>query len=541
MQKCFAGLLVLTTFTSSVPLVAQEKVDLSVVNRIKNEAFQNSKVMDSAFYLTDVYGPRLTGSNGLKAAAEWATKTMNQWGLSGAKMEPWGSEFGRGWNCTRFSAMMKEPEFQPIIGVARPWSPGTNGPVSGQAILATINTAADFDKYKGKLKGKMVLVTAPRMSEMQLTALGHRYTEAELEVEATAPDPVLRGAMAYPGLAPGASRVQPGGPGGRAAMMAFRNQLNKFLVDEGAAVVISASAGTDGGTVFSSAAGSQDPTAQLPPPSVTISNEHYNRITRLIEKEVPVTLEFDIAAKFTDPTPPFNVVAEIPGTNPEKGIVMVGAHLDSWSFGTGATDNAAGSAVAMEVMRILKTLDLKMQRTVRIGLWTGEEQGLLGSRAYVKEHFADPADMKLKPEHAKLSGYFNLDNGTGKIRGVYLQGNDMMRPVFEAWLAPFKDMGVNTITIRNTSGTDHLSFDGVGLPGFQFIQDPDEYMTRTHHSNMDLYDRLQSGDLMQASAVIAAMVYNTAVRDEQLPRKPLPKPVPSRGEGGRPAAAKAGN
>jgi len=314
-------------------------------------------------------------------------------------------------------------------------------------------------------------------------------------------------------------------------MIRFRSQLNKFLVDEGVAVVVTAGTGTDGGTVFATAAGSQDPTQPLPPPSVAITNEHYNRIARLMEKNVPVTLEFDIGAKILEPVEPFNVIGEIPGTNPEKGIVMVGAHLDSWTGGTGATDNAAGSAVALEAMRILKALDLKMTRTVRIGLWTGEEQGLLGSRAYVKQHFADPADMKLKPEHAKLSGYFNLDNGTGKIRGVYLQGNDMMRPVFEAWLAPFKDFGATTITIKNTGGTDHLAYDAVGLPGFQFIQDPAEYMTRTHHSNMDLYDRLQAGDLMEASAVIATMVYQTAMRDEQLPRKPLPKATPVPGAG----------
>lgn len=534
MQKCFPGLLALSFFVAGGPLAAEEKVDLATVNKIKNEAFQNSKVMDTAFYLTDVYGPRLTGSPELKAAAEWAVKTMAGWGLAGPKMENWGSPFGRGWQTTRFSAMLKEPEFSPLIGFARPWSPGTNGPVSGQAILAPIASAADFDKYKGKLKGKMVLMAEPRMSEMQNGPLGHRYTEAELEAEAMAPDPAARG---FGFGAPAAGGRRAGGPGGgpatggREAMIRFRSQLNKFLVDEGVAVVVTAGTGTDGGTVFATAAGSQDPTQPLPPPSVAITNEHYNRIARLMEKNVPVTLEFDIGAKILEPVEPFNVIGEIPGTNPEKGIVMVGAHLDSWTGGTGATDNAAGSAVALEAMRILKALDLKMTRTVRIGLWTGEEQGLLGSRAYVKQHFADPADMKLKPEHAKLSGYFNLDNGTGKIRGVYLQGNDMMRPVFEAWLAPFKDFGATTITIKNTGGTDHLAYDAVGLPGFQFIQDPAEYMTRTHHSNMDLYDRLQAGDLMEASAVIATMVYQTAMRDEQLPRKPLPKATPVIGAG----------
>lgn len=544
MQKCLRGVLALSVLLPSTPVFAQEKIDLYTINRIKSEAFQNSKVMETAFYLTDVYGPRLTGSPALKAAAQWAVKTMNSWGLTNPKLENWGSEFGRGWTCTRFSAMLKEPEFSPLIGFARPWSPGTNGPVSGQAMMAVITTPADFDKYRGKLKGKMVLMTEPRPSEMQTGPLAHRYSEAELEAEGTAPDPVSR-AFSMPPAAAGQRGGRGAAPGGldRQAMMKFRTDLNKFLVDEGVAVVVSAGTGTDGGTVFASAAGSQDPTQPLPPPSVAITNEHYNRISRLLDKNVPVTLEFDIAAKILDPEPPFNVVGEIPGTNPEKGIVMIGAHLDSWTGGTGATDNAAGSAVAMEVMRILKSLDLKMARTVRIGLWTGEEQGLFGSRAYVKAHFADPADMKLKPEHSKLSGYFNLDNGSGKIRGVYLQGNDMMRPVFEAWLAPFKDYGSTTISIRNTGGTDHLSYDAVGLPGFQFIQDPLEYMSRTHHSNMDLYDRLQAGDLMEASAVMASMVYNAATREEMLPRKPLPKPTPARGTGGagEPQRPTAGN
>ena len=245
-----------------------------------------------------------------------------------------------------------------------------------------------------------------------------------------------------------------------------------------------------------------------------------------------MTLAFDIGAKFTEPADSFNITAEIPGTDPGAGVVMLGGHFDSWTGGTGATDNAAGSAAAMEAIRILKTLDLKMKRTVRIALWTGEEEGLLGSRAYVKEHFADPADMKLKPEHARLSGYFNLDNGSGKIRGVYVQDNDEMKPIFEEWLAPLKDLGVTTFTIRATGSTDHVSFDSVGLPGFQFIQDPLEYGTRTHHSNMDLYDRLQPNDLEQASAVMAWCVYNTAVRPEMLPRKPLPKPRPAGGRGG---------
>jgi carboxypeptidase Q len=268
----------------------------------------------------------------------------------------------------------------------------------------------------------------------------------------------------------------------------------------------------------------RDPMRELPPPSVVITPEHYNRIARLVEKNVPVTLEFDIRNEFTEPADSFNVIAEIPGAAPDAGLVMLGGHFDSWTGGTGATDNGAGAAVAMETMRILKTLDLPMQRTVRVALWTGEEEGEMGSRAYVKEHFADPAEMKPKPEYAGLSAYYNLDNGSGKIRGVYMQDNDEVRPIFQAWLEPFHDLGARTLTIRSTGSTDHMAFDAVGLPGFQFIQDPLEYTTRTHHSNMDVYDELQANDLEQASAVMAWFVYNTATRPDMLPRKPMPKP-----------------
>ncbi len=528
-----------------------EKVDLSVVQQIRHEAFgQNSKVMDSAFYLTDVYGPRLTGSPNIKAAAEWTIKKLNEWGIANAKMEAWGP-FGRGWSCTRFVAQMKEPEFQPIIGFVQPWSPGTNGDVSGEAVFAVISGPEDLDKWKGKLKGKIVLGTQPHPSEMVAEPYMHRLTDAELAQAAEAPDPVSgnpsilplgftrgpvvppgRGAATGAGLPGGAAAAARGGRGGggRGGAGGFRAQLNKFLKDEGVLVVMSPGNGPDGGTVMGSgAASATTPEDQMPPPSVLVTNEHYNRIVRLLEKNIPVTLEFDIATKFTEPGDSFNITAEIPGTNPNAGFVMVGGHFDSWTGGTGATDNAAGSVVAMEVMRILKTLDLKMQRTVRLALWTGEEEGTLGSRAYVKEHFADPADMKPKPEWSKLSAYYNLDNGSGRIRGIYMQDNDMAEPIFRAWLEPFRDLGASTLTIRATGSTDHVPFDNVGLPAFQFIQDPLEYGDRTHHSNMDLYDRLQANDLEQAAAIEAWFVYNTAARPDMLPRKPMPKPQAGRG------------
>ncbi|HXI39475.1 MAG TPA: M20/M25/M40 family metallo-hydrolase [Bryobacteraceae bacterium] len=514
-------------------LSAQEKVDLYTINRIKNEAFQNSKVMENAFYLTDVYGPRLTGSPGIQAAGEWAVRRFNEWGLANVKLENWGP-FGRTWYCVRFGAHMKEPQYAPLIGFARPWSPGTNGTLTGDPVLAPIRIEADMEKFKGKLKGKIVLLEDARPSPLVTAGLARRFTNEELAAEALAPDPSPespffapipkppQGPLPYPGYT---------GKLDREAARKWRNKVNKFLREEGVALTLIPGYGTDGGTVFATAAGSRELRDEVPPPAVALTLEHYNRIARLLEKKTPVTLQFDIENRMeNEEKDSLNVTAEIPGGKGGKKdeVVMLGAHLDSWSGGTGATDNAAGCAVTMEAIRILKALKLDMPRTVRIALWTGEEQGLLGSKAYVKEHFADRETMALKSEHAKLSGYFNLDNGTGKIRGVYLQDNDMMRPLFEAWLAPFKDLGASTVTIRKTGGTDHLSFDAVGLPGFQFIQDPVEYGTRTHHSNMDLYDRLQQPDLMQAAAIMASVVYHAATRDQMLPRKELPKPEPKK-------------
>jgi hypothetical protein len=511
-----------------------EKVDLGALHRIRTEAFgANSRVMDTLFYLTDVYGPRLTGSPNIRDAGEWSVKKMKEWGLANPKLETWGP-FGRGWAATRFSAMMKEPEFQPIIGFQQPWSPGTNGPVAGQAIMAVINGPEDLEKFKGKLKGKIVLSAAMHASTLSEALLSRRLTDAELDAASLMPDP----SGGNPNILPlGFSRPTASGAGGRggAGGFGFRAQLNKFLKDEGVLVVLTPGNGPDGGTIMGQAAGSATTKDEdLPPPSVVVTNEHYNRIARLLAKDIPVTLEFDLGAKFLEGPDSFNVTAEIPGSDPNAGFVMLGGHFDSWTGGTGATDNAAGSAIAMEAMRILKTIDVKMARTVRLGLWTAEEQGSIGSRNYVKEHFADPADMKPKPEHAKLSAYFNMDNGSGKVRGIYMQDNDQMRPIFEAWIAPLKDMGVTTLTIRNTGSTDHVAFDAVGLPAFQFIQDPLEYGTRTHHSNMDVYDHLSANDLEQASAVMAWFVYNTASRPEMLPRKPMPKPGAGRGgRGGR--------
>jgi hypothetical protein len=412
---------------------------------------------------------------------------------------------------------MIEPRYQPLVGFSLAYTPGTNGTLTAEALLAPLTSEADFVKYKGKLKGKIVLYEAPRFlgappgggSVQSLDTRSGRYSDADLEQLAKAAEP----------------GTQPRSPAEYLRLREFRNKLNQFLLDEGVAAAVTSGRNGDSGTVFGSQGGSQDPKNPTPPPMMVVTAEHYNRMARLIDKKIPVKLQLEIRNKITeDSLDSLNVVAELPGGKKKNEIVMLGGHLDSWQGGTGATDNASGAAVVMEAVRILKALNLKLDRTVRVALWSAEEQGLLGSRAYVKEHFADREKMVPKPEHAKLAAYFNYDNGSGKIRGIYLQGNDMVRPVFEEWLKPFHDLGATTVTIRNTGGTDHQSFDGVGLPGFQFIQDPLDYMTRTHHSNMDVVDNTRTADLMQSAAIMAAFVYQAANREEMLPRKPLPKP-----------------
>ena len=508
-------------------LLAEERVDLSVVNRIRAEAFNNSKVMDTMFYLTDVYGPRLTNSPNYKAAGDWAVKRLQEYGLVNVKEEKWGP-FGRGWQNKFFEAHMIEPQYSGLMGIPLAWTEGTNGSLTGEPTIAPIHTDADMEKFKGKLRGKIVMLNEPRELPFPETAEARRYTDADLAAEAEAPDPSRAAGPSNP--------VRPQRPGqpatprpSREERLRMQAKIAQFMRDEGVLLVLSESNNGAGGTIFAASGGSYDPKQPVSLPGVALMPEQYNRIARLVEHQVPVKLEFNIQNEFFNDNPDtFNITGEIPGTGKDKDeLVMLGAHFDSWHGGTGATDNAAGSAVMMEAVRILKAIHQPMDRTVRIALWGGEEEGLLGSKAYVKEHFGDPETMKLTAEHSRLSGYFNFDNGTGKIRGVYLQGNDMMRPIFESWFVPFKDLGAGTITIRNTGGTDHLSFDAVGLPGFQFIQDPMDYETRTHHSNMDVYDRIQAGDLMQASAIIASFVYNTATRPEMLPRKPLPPPHPA--------------
>jgi carboxypeptidase Q len=511
--------LAIILLVSTLATAADETPDLTIVNRIKAEAFQNSQVMDHLFYLSDVYGPRLTNSPGHRAAADWVVKRLRGYGLQNVKEEKWGP-FGQSWKLTRFSGHMLEPQYQPLIGMPLAWSASTKGVVTGAPVLAPLRTEADFAAFKGKLKDKIVLIMNEKNIAMSNEPLARRFTADELLAREQSPDPSRLG-----GPSP-AAREQ------REAAAAFRKKRNQFLRDEGALVVLQYAPNGDGGTVFAAAAGSRDVKDPIPPPTVALTPEHYNRIARLIAHQIPVKLEFDIESEMlTDTTDSFNVVGEIPGNAKKDELVMLGGHLDSWHGATGATDNGTGSAVAIEAVRILQALHVPLNRTVRIALWGGEEQGLLGSKAYVQEHFARRDSMQLGPEYNKLSAYYNDDNGTGRFRGIGIGGNDMAKPIFESWLAPFHDLGATVVTgttaapTREPGGTDHTSFTWIGLPGFGFLQDPIEYDTRTHHSNMDFYDRAQPGDLMQAAAIEAWFVYNTAMRKDMMPRLPMPKPT----------------
>jgi hypothetical protein len=454
-------------------------------------------------------------------ALEWSRDQLTEWGMANAKLEPWGT-FGKGWETEGFSIEMVEPVYVNIIAYPKAWTAGTNGVIEGTPILINtreIRSEEDLEKYRGKLGDGILLVGEMKIPETSFESLAKRHDEESLHELAMAPDPRGRA-----------------GRDMRARYAEFRrrrqmrNKINQFMKEEGVKVLLEPS-GRNYGVLRVSSGGSREIGSEPAVPQMVLAVEQYNRIARLVEMGKPVKLRIEIKNRFyTDDSLGYNVVAEIPGTDKKLGkeVVMLGAHIDSWHSGTGATDNAAGSAVMLEVMRILKTIDAKPRRTIRIALWTGEEQGLLGSRGYMEKHFGSRKTMATKPEWDNFSAYYNLDNGTGRIRGVYLQGNDAVRPIFEAWLKPFHDLAANTLTIRNTGGTDHLSFDALGLPGFQFIQDPVEYGRRTHHTHLDVYDHIQEADLKQAAVIIATFVYHTAMREQKLPRKPKPKPQQGR-------------
>jgi carboxypeptidase Q len=522
------SLLLLLGFSYCIFLNAQEeKLDMDMVSKIRKEGLDNSKVMEIAMYLTDVSGPRLTASPGYLRAANWAKEKLTEWGLSNANLEPWG-DFGKGWEQNKCYVAMTAPYYMPLIAMPRAWTGSTPGkkPLKSEIILIKAKDTVELMKYAGTLKGKIVMTWSPAKLTPSFEADGGRFADTTLEKMASAQP----------------RQPQQGG-GNRNQAQVNNPQMNNFLVQrrmnelinkEGPALILTMSARGNDGTIFVSSGGQYAKDAPEAPASVVLSSDDYLRIQRLIENGVPVKMEAEVKTKFFyDDLKGYNVVAEIPGTDPslKEELVMLGGHLDSWHAATGATDNAAGCAVMMEALRILKATGFKPRRTIRIALWGGEEQGLHGSRNYVKNHFNDTAKASTKLVNQKVSAYYNLDNGTGKIRGVYLQGNKDAGPIFSKWLEPFKDLGASTVTINNTGGTDHLAFDGAGIPGFQFIQDPIEYDTRTHHTNMDTYDHLVPEDLKQAATIIASFVYHTAQRDQKIPRKGAP---PAQGQGNRP-------
>ena len=512
---------------AAICLYAQvgEKLDYSMLTKIRDEGLNRSQAMEIESWLADVYGPRMTGSPGFRQAAEWAMKKMTELGFSNVHAEKW--PFGKGWQLQRFSAQMIEPQVMPIIGTPRAWTPGTNGPVVADVIRVDIASEADFDKYRGKIAGKIVLTQPAREVRMLESRLTWRMDDA-----------LLREAEAMPIPQPRPARARP-------TTQALQDKINQFFLAEKVAAAVDrgndqyiVGAGgaenlsfmtqrTDGGTVFVSGPGPHDKErAGKIVPSVTIAVEQYNRMLRILDKGIPVKMELNVEAQFYDETDMngMNIVGELPGSDLAGEVVLLGAHLDSEPGATGATDNAAGCTVMMEALRILKTVGAKPRRTIRVAFWDGEESGLLGSKAYVRDHLADVATMKLKPEHEKLSVYYNVDNGTGRIRGVWLQGNLAVRPIFQQWIEPLRDLGVTALAGRSVSGSDYVSFDDAGVPAFQFIQDRLEYNARTHHSNMDLVDRVQRDDVLQMAVVVATFAYNSAMRDEKLPRKPLPAP-----------------
>jgi Peptidase family M28 len=521
------------------PQPARETIDYTMYDRIRDEGLHHSHVMEFASALMDGIGPRLTGSPNLHRANDWTRDQLTAMGCVNAHLEDWG-EFGMGWQQLNTWVRMSSPDTAVFIAQAAPWSPATNGAVNGAALWMDAKKEEDLDKYKGKLEGKIILLGDMREVKPLDKPLFERMDEKDLakiaEYSAT-PD---RDYQQF--LQDLLKRRE------------LQEKIVKFMVAEHAVAVILPSrdgrnGGGSGGTIFddgSLGAYRHERDHALPLPVVVMAIENYGRVYRLLKAHVPVNIEMNVDTRFTgDHEHGFDTIAEIPGSDPKlkDEVVMVGGHLDSWAAATGATDNGAGTVVAMEVMRILNALQVKPRRTIRIGLWTGEEQGLFGSIGYVKQHFGfvplstAPDQVKLpewlrkpagplvlKPEQQKISGYFNVDNGSGKILGVYLQENIAETPIFAQWIEPLKDLGVTAISVRNTEGTDHESFDAVGIPGFQFIQDKLDYGTRTHHSNMDTYERLQPGDLAQAATVEAIFVYNTAMRDQMLPRKPLPHP-----------------
>jgi hypothetical protein len=516
-----------------------ERVDTEAIQKIREQGLKRSQVMDHLFYLTDVYGPRLSGSPGIEQAGDWTVQTLQSWGLRNVRKERF--SFGRGWSLVNFHATMIEPQTAVLIGHPKAWTPSTDGTVTADVIRPQIANAADAEKYRGKLRYKIVLTQPARAVRMLDDRVVLRMNDKDIEEALSLPPP--RGGGAGRGGGRGGAEAGRGGRGGRGGADPFN--VNDFYKAEGVIALFDRggnsdmSAGgsdltwqtqrTDGGTVFvqSQAGGGRnaDPAAGLP--QVMLAVEHYNRMVRLLDRNIPVRVELNVKTQFHEEVQPnaFNVIGELPGTDLANEIVLIGGHFDSWQAGTGATDNATGCAAMMEVLRIFNDAGLRPRRTIRIALWGAEEQGLLGSRDYANRYLGTVQTKEEKsvvvpgPEHDRHSVYFNIDNGTGKIRGIWLQQNEAVRPIFAEWIKPLKDLGVEILGPRSVASTDHTNIDRLGVPGFQFVQERYEYNSRTHHSNMDVYDRVQVEDMKQMATVAAVFAWQAANRNEKLPRK----------------------
>jgi hypothetical protein len=513
MKKSIAVLLI--WILSTVPVLAQDQIDKRILAQIKTEGFQNSQSMETLGYLTDVFGPRLTNSQNLRNAKAWMRDKMVALGFQNVQIEPWGT-WGQGWNLERFSVEMTAPTYDRLVAYPLAWTPSTNGIVAGEPVYVSVRSSSDFAKYKGKLNGAIVMngsVVFPTPESRSSNPV-KRLSDEELARSAASIDP---------GKNPDSPTVSyieeerdwlDGLSRGR--------EIVKFFKDEGVAALILPSRSPNG---VLSVQGSYFPDPAVNPPTFVIGREQYARMQRLIERKVPVRLEVSSQVR-TDPDGTgSNVIGEIAGTDLKDEVVMLGGHFDSWHSATGAADNAAGCVTVLEALRILKAINARPRRTIRVALWDGEEQDYYGSIGYVRKHFGDPLTLKLKPEHERLSAYYNLDHGSGRIRGIFLQGNEAARDIFEEYLRPFNYLGSKNISTYNTGGTDHMVFDAIGLPGFQFIQDPLDYNTRVHHTNLDVLEAINEEDLKVNAVIIAAFAYQTATRNEKMPRKPLPKPA----------------
>ena len=522
-MKRLCLLLVLAGLATS-PGIAQAPDPLAapVINRIRAEAVINSQAMDTHWWLSEVFGPRATGTPQYQQGADWVMKQFSEWGLQNIHIERF--PFGQGWTIERFSAHLIAPQTAPLIGLPRWYSPSTNGPITSEVVRMRATTEADFENYRGRLRGMIVVLQSPRPVGMLDGRVVLRMNDADWKEAMALPDPT----------------TTPDGGDGNGATT-FAQALQRFLVSEGVAAILDRgpdgdrSAGgsdlswqtqrVDGGTIFPEDAGSRDPKAPPPVPSATLAVEHYNRIVRLLERGQPVRMEVNIQTRFHPETDPagnaFNLIADIPGSDLAKEVVIMGAHFDTYPYATGATDNTTGAAAMIEAVRVIQALGLKPRRTIRVALWAAEEQGLLGSREYVNRHYFDAATKTAKPDHANVQAYFNLDNGTGRILGIWGQGNAAAMKTFERWGQSLKDIGWRNVSPRSVTQTDHVAFEDAGLPGFQFIQERLEYNSRTHHSNMDTFDHVQKDDVIQQGAVAAIFAWYAANTPGRLPRKAI--------------------